>query len=347
MTKINWPKWVLIAWAIAGGLLSGCWGWGGWKAPELNLPEAGKTSIETKEYSKETYQLTDFCKNAIEVIVDLSNLPTYYSLNDNNTSLEVDLVLVDVPEGNTIRTIPVKCKNSDGSIDVNVTSYELDTGNDSPTSIVNSNLSTNIYVWQDYNWAVVIHDEDGGASSVSYDIIDKSNNSTVDSWYMNCVNNDSENSTCSFSVSGLDEGNYTVNIEAQWVDGGEHDQPAATMSKDFEVNEPTFSLSPDQNVDDDWAYTIALDLEGIDVNDLTFRVKWSYNENWDWQDYDLEIKPWETKMNWILSLDMNWNLTVDTTVQWYWDSTSMWSGDWMELEVTYNWQTKTSRITVN
>jgi hypothetical protein len=122
----------------------------------------------------------------------------------------------------------------------------------------------------------------------------------------------------------------------------------ATITRTVEVVKPSFSLSWPSEWSTHGKYTIKLKTKGIDINDLTFRYRWSYNENGEGQDYEGEIKPWETAMGWILTLDNNWNLIIDTDAFWFGDGTSLHIGDWIEFEVKWwpDWDIKVKRFTV-
>ena len=138
---------------------------------------------------------------------------------------------------------------------------------------------------------------------------------------------------------------WTVNFEyiiTDWIDTA-----TATVSINvIEAKEMSFSWPENW---DDWSdYEINLDLEWYDINDLTFKVRWSYNENWDWQDYEEDIVLWWEVIGWNVALDNNWTFTIKTTNKWYWDNSSMWSLDWVEIEAEApDWKTITHKFTVN
>ena len=229
-------KWtfIILSMIATSYLIVGCGG-GDWKAPVDTMPELWQKEISTKEYNKNLIPVTNFCKNATEIVLNLNWLPSYYSLQDNNTTLKIDLRDVDVPDDNRERIIPVTCINWNNKVDWNITSKEIDIANDSPTIITNSNLPTNINVWEDYNASITAKDNDWWIESALYEIIDKDNNSIIEEWDMTC--SDSNNtSTCNMSMSWLPEWNYTVNITVNGIIGGEHPQSEENVTKDFNVN---------------------------------------------------------------------------------------------------------------
>ena len=271
-------KWtfIMLSMIATSYLIVGCGG-GDWKAPVDTIPKLWQKEISTKEYNQNIIPVTNFCKNATKIVLNLNWLPSYYSLQNN--TLKIDLSNVDVPDGNRKRIIPVTCINWNNKVDWNITSKEIDSRNDSPTIITNSNLPTNINVWEDYNASITAKDNDWWIESASYKIINKDNNTTVEEWDMSCT--DSNNtSICNISIPWLSEWNYTTNIAVDGIIGGEHPQSEKNITQNFNVN--AVNHAPKANPDSastDYEKAVVVDVLSNDSDQdgdtLTIASVWS------------------------------------------------------------------------
>ena len=287
--------------------------------------------------------------NSIIMKISSSNPNLKVNYNSQTNKLELDASSWNLPDWvNKNVNATLTCSDGDLNTTKDIEVVVQDEANDQYLTYT-TNIPTSIVANANLEWNIILNDPDGQLdSSYTFDLFDDNNNS-VYTWVIE-DNNSDWNYTFSVNLWDLDlpAWNYTFRTEAiNPVVWWENPQDPVVIEQNITLEAPTFSLLWPTSWDDGGSYKISLDTNQ-DLSKLTFRYRWSYNENWDWQDYDWELTPGSTAMGGILTLDNNWNLIIDTTVTWYWDGTSMWSWDWIEFEVEDESGTiKTHRFTVN
>ena len=353
MWKINWPKWALLAGALAAWLTWCGWGWGSSEtvknhAPELKVPSTVAMYEKTKKVV-DNIICSDPDKDPVKIELKSSNWNLGVSYDQNSSSLELDASSWNLADWvNEEVDVNVTCSdwklNTTETIKVTV----QDSVNDALLSY-STDIPDEVYYKWDLNWSIVLSDSDGlSSSSYEFYLIDWDNN-VVYTWTME---DNESNWTYNFSIdlSSLDLPVWTYQFKTESIDpviGWENPQDPIVISHTVQLKW-VLTLDWPTSWDDGSSYEIDLGIDWYDINDLTFRVRWSYDENWDWQDYDEEISLWGTAIWWNVALSNDWVFTIDTTNTWYWDGTSMWSWDWVEIEAKApDWTTVIHRFTVN
>ncbi len=346
MAKINWPKWALLAGAIAAWLTWCGWG-GGWDTCEK--PSINWVPSNFSIFEKEVKSIQNLTCNGVLTIIKDQNSSLNVSYDEANSRLDINASLYDLADWvNKVEDIILSCSNSCGETNTTLPVTIQDAINDALLSYT-TNIPTEVL----YNWtltgSITLSDSDGlSSTSYTFDLVD-SNWNVVYTWVMEDNNwNWTYDFNIDLSALNLSVGTYTFQTEAiDPIVWWENPQDPIVITHTVQLKW-VLTLDWPTSWDDGSSYEINLGIDWYDINDLTFRVRWSYDENWDWQDYDEEISLWWTAIWWNVALSNNWIFTIDTTNTWYWDGTSMWSWDWVEIEVKApDWTTVIHRFTVN
>jgi len=262
----------------------------------------------------------------INISIDNSTFGDHVSVNydENTTSLNLDARTWNLADWvNEKVDVTLTCSDWDKNTTKNIEVTVQDEENDRLLTYT-TNIPSQVLNNQELNGTIALNDPDGNLnSSYSFDLLDENNNS-IYSWTMEDSNND-WNYTFSVNLSSLNlsEGNYTFKTEAiSPVVGWENPQDPVIIESNFQVLKPTFSLSPDQNVDDDGVHTIELDTN-IDVSKLTYTIRIHIADT----DYEYSgLKVWDTVWEDLVKLKSNWNVSFDTTdaSKYWWNSLASW-----------------------
>ncbi len=165
-----------------------------------------------------------------------TTLPTGYSLTDGN--LTIDATSIDVADGvNLNYDLNVTVTDSEDNVSYIINSTIQDSSNDAILTATDIGASATVNNGTDLNISLVLSDADG-VDSVTYNIYSVSDATTsLDSGILNDDLNDNNYSVTTNS-SSLADGDYTLEIIATGVDGGEGFESEVTKTHNFTITTP-------------------------------------------------------------------------------------------------------------
>jgi len=322
MAKIDWTKWILLAWALATAM-TWCGG-NGWKwsidnhTPDIEkVPSSFAMPDETKKIINDIICI-DSDGDKIEMTTVSSNPNLKVSYDENSSKLSLDAEAWDLAVwANEDVNVILTCSDGDLNTTANIKVTVQDETNDPLYSINHINFTDSITEWDDFNISIKWHDNDWAPKFISYEIKDSNNTSVTDIEYMNCQldNWSSTDSTCTANISGLPVGNYKIFYTIEPTKVWRNEQKDIKWNESFEVvsSAPSWNQLPSDvtiNWVADWTWevfeTLDLNFKNVDLDDVVYNIENLYFS--DWGPYTFTLRPWESA-HWI-RITLDWNVEI-------------------------------------
>ncbi len=316
MAKINWPKWALLAWAIAVWL-TWC---GNWKSssPEQSINHAPELENvpTTLSMLEETWKIIDgiICSDPdgdpIKMTISSSNSNLIPSYDESTNKLDLNATAWNLADWvNKEVDVALTCSDGDKNTTKTIEVTVQDQVNDRLLTYT-TNIPTQVSYNGDLNWTISLNDPNGSLSQTSYTfyLLDDNNNS-VYTWTIDDINNDWNYSFwVDLSTLNLSEGNYTFQTEPITpVVLGENPQKDEVISQGIDlINKSPVAI--DGTVPWNWSnpYTFSMndfisDAESLD-SDLQIQIvtepsadDWTvcWTATVNWQDVTINLDSWK------------------------------------------------------